>query len=167
MKRASIHVIDLVRFLFGEVATVHVVSNTEGNRVSLALALRFESGVVGTMELSGLPGYSSETELLRVSGDNGYAVAEDLTRLSTHRGAPGEEATWKSLSERTVVFTPAESTMSGTARELYLRGFVGEMVAFVESVAAGTEPSSSGRDNVRTMELCERILTGSAASAPI
>lgn len=160
VKLAAIHVIDLVRWLFGEVADVSVASSSEGNHVALAILLRCDSGVVGTLDLSGLPGYSSESEQLRVTGDDGYAIVDDLVRLTVHRTEASDEPTWKRLAEQTTVFTPAESAMSGTDRDLYLRGFVGEMAHFAASVDAATVPRSSGRDNVLTMALCDRIVAG-------
>jgi len=160
VKLAAIHVIDLVRWLFGEVTAVSVASNGRGAHVALAVMLTFESGVVGTLGLSGLPGYSSTTEQLRVSGDDGYAIVDELVRLSVHRTETAGRPNWKTLAEHTQVFTAPESAMSGTDRDLYLRGFVGEMTHFAEAVAAGTVPRSSGRDNVRTMALCDLIVAG-------
>jgi predicted dehydrogenase len=48
--------------------------------------------------------------------------------------------------------------MSGGYRDLYLRGFVGEIAHFMNCCQEGRTPGSSGRDNVKTMELCDRIL---------
>lgn len=48
--------------------------------------------------------------------------------------------------------------MSGGSRDLYLRGFAGEVVHFLEQVASGAPAVSSLEDNVATMELCERML---------
>lgn len=164
LKLAAIHVVDLVRFLFGEVAAVHTLTNSAGPLVSMAVSLRFESGVIGTLDLSGLPSYSSETEILRVVGSTGIAIVTDLTELSIHRVDPAVATTgpgWRSLTEGTVVLRPAESAMSGVERDLYLRGFVAELVDF----AAGVESPSSALDNVLTMELCDRILNAESSLA--
>lgn len=48
--------------------------------------------------------------------------------------------------------------MSGTLRDLYLRGFVGEMKHFSECVNNGLTPSSNDEDNIKTMILCDRII---------
>jgi UDP-N-acetylglucosamine 3-dehydrogenase len=173
LKLAAIHVVDLVRFLFGEVVDVHTVSGSDGAFVTLAVTLRFESGdsfeqgagvepgagvesgVIGTLDLTGLPSYSSETELLRVVGDHGIATVTDVAQLTLHtlESVDTGSAAGHDVSEQTTVFRPAESAMSGVDRDLYLRGFVGELQQF----AAGNE-TSTGRDNVLTMELCDRIL---------
>lgn len=163
LKLAAIHVIDLVRALFGEVTDVAVSSSSVGRAVSLAVLLEFESGVVGTLDLSGLPSYSSESERVRVTGEHGFAVVEDLVRLTVHTSRPHVEPTWASLSEHRTVFTPAESAMSGGGRDLQLRGFVGEIEHFIDAVQGGTTPRSSGRDNVLTMHLLELILAKAQA----
>lgn len=179
---AAIHVIDLVRFLFGDVEVAHTVSNSSGRNISIATTLRTASGTIGTLNLSGLAAYSSETEILRVSGDHGFAVATDLEQMQTHlqeRGADAAAAaaadaaadadadagaSWRELSHVTTTRTPAASAMSGVERDLYLRGFVGELLAFRQAVDAGEAPSSSARDNVHTMELWALIAAGARAS---
>lgn len=165
VKLAAIHVIDLVRFLFGEVLTVHAANSGSGSRVALAVTMKFQNGVIGTMDLTGLPAYSSETEQIRVTGDLGFVVTHNLDSLHLHQASPGE-ATWKRLSERSAWYAPAQSTMSGGEQDLYLRGFVGEFSHFIEALSERTEPSSNGRDNVATMKLCEMILGASYERGP-
>ena len=161
---AAIHLIDLVRFLFGEVEVAHTLSASEGPNVSLAITLRTSAGVVGALALSGLPAYSSETETLRVSGDRGYARVSEVAHLTTHLQQPGDVASWRELTEVTTTRSPAESAMSGVERDLHLRGFVGELLAFRTAVDSQVAPSSSARDNVRTMELLALLQAGAAAS---
>ena len=163
VKLAAIHVIDLVRWLFGEIDDVRAVSSGSGAHVALSVLVRTRAGLAGTLELSGLPGCSSEVETLRVTGDDGWAVAEDVARLSVHTRTANDEPSWRDQSERMTVHSPAESTMSGGGRDLYLRGFVGEIDEFVACVRERREPASSGRDNVATMTLVEQILTAAAA----
>lgn len=158
VKLAAIHVVDLVRFLFGEVESALTQSNSAGANVALSTSLRFASGVVGTLNLSGLPSYSSETEVLRVSGDAGHALVTDVARLDLHIRNAVDGPSWRGLSETVTTFTPAESAMSGIERDLYLRGFVGEVEAFRRATTAHEQPSSSAADNVGTMQLCELIL---------
>lgn len=156
VKLAAIHVVDLVRFLFGEVTVVHGVSNSAARSVALSVVLGLESGVVGTLNLSGLPSYSSETEMLRVSGEQAHVVVADVASVTIHRA--DVDASWRALTDTTVTRRPAESAMSGIERDLFQRGFVGELEAFARAAGGGPAPSSTARDNVRTMELCGLIL---------
>jgi len=168
LKLAAIHMVDLVRFLFGEAVTVSALSTGHGAHVALSILLGFESGVAGTLDLTGLPSRSSETENLAVTGDRGYAVTTESASLAVHRAASDEASTpsWQSLTEATTTFTPAESAMSGAGRDLHLRGFVGELEAFVAAIATNTPPSSTAHDNVSTMHLIARILDAAAPATP-
>ncbi|TAM70440.1 MAG: ASCH domain-containing protein [Microbacteriaceae bacterium] len=161
---AAIHVVDLVRHLFGEVADVRTLDNSAGNLVSMAVGLRFASGVIGTLDLTGLPSFSSETEILRVVGREGIATVRDVAELAVHTVDAGGIASWRDLTETTITRVPAESAMSGVERDLYLRGFVGELRAFADPAAdapAHAEATCDGHDNAHTMELCDRILAAS------
>ncbi|ROP49096.1 MULTISPECIES: Gfo/Idh/MocA family oxidoreductase [unclassified Rathayibacter] len=155
---AAIHMVDLVRFLFGEVASLSATRSTDGPRVAIAASVTMASGAVGTLELVGLPGRSSETESVRVDADGGWMQSTELHRLEIHRAQ--SEASWGRLTESTEALTPAESAMSGAGRDLHLRGFVDELQAFSLDGRADCDAWS----NVRTMELCERILD---ASTPV
>jgi predicted dehydrogenase/uncharacterized protein YhfF len=192
---AAIHLIDLARFLFGEVATVHAVNSGAGAHVALSVTLGFASGVAGTLELSGLPSRANEVESVRVLGDTGFAETTDAHTLRLHRTAaapadlvppvapaapaaatsasPAADAEtppapagppWGTLAEADVVLHPAESAMSGIGRDLHLRGFVGELRAFADAVAAGTLSPDGAWDNAATMDLCDRVLASSAAN---
>ncbi|GLK17644.1 Gfo/Idh/MocA family oxidoreductase [Herbiconiux flava] len=176
---AAIHLIDLARFLFGEVATVHAVNSGSGAHVALSVTLGFASGVAGTLELTGLPSRANEVESVRVLGDTGFAETTDAHTLRLHRtaAAPADLApsvapaspapfgpAWGTLAEADVVLHPAESAMSGIGRDLRLRGFVGELRTFADAVAAGTLSPDGAWDNVATMDLCDRILASSAAN---
>ncbi|MBF4574482.1 Gfo/Idh/MocA family oxidoreductase [Herbiconiux sp. VKM Ac-1786] len=189
---AAIHLIDLARFLFGAVATVHAVNSGEGAHVALSVTLGFASGVAGTLELTGLPSRANEVESVRVLGDTGFAETTDAHTLRLHRttATPADLAppapptgpaastsatavatspapagpAWGTLAEADVVLHPAESAMSGIGRDLHLRGFVGELRAFADAVASGTLSPDGAWDNVATMDLCDRILASSAAN---
>jgi predicted dehydrogenase len=161
VKLAAIHMIDLTRFLFGEPVSVSAISTSEGPHVALSAAIRFDSGIAGTVSLTGLPSRTSETERLVVTGDRGHATTVDNAELRLRTLAPADPSpTATSLTERTEVFSPSESAMSGTARDLHLRGFVAELAAFaaaVEGVPA-VAPASTAADNVATMTLCDALL---------
>lgn len=97
-----------------------------------------------------------------VTFDQGFALADELNTLKIHRSYSGSRLPWQSLEEQDTVLTPSASAMSGGLRDLYLRGFVGEMEHFMDCCRKGQAPLSSGRDNVQTMELCDLILSALA-----
>lgn len=158
MKLAAIHIVDLVRFLFGEVVQITGFKNSNSEFISQSISLKFENGVVGSLYFTGMTAWSRESENVTVTFDNGFAIADEVHTLTVHKSQSFDQLPWKSLAENDTVFTPSASPMSGGYRDLYLRGFVGEMAHFIESCQNDREACSSGRDNVRTMLLCDHIL---------
>ncbi|MEC0234998.1 Gfo/Idh/MocA family oxidoreductase [Paenibacillus kribbensis] len=159
MKLAAVHMVDLVRYLFGEAVQVTGFANDNGEFISHTISLKFENGVVGSVYFAGMTVWTRESEGITVTFDHGFATADEVNTLIIHKSENHAELPWKSLAESDTVLTPSASAMSGGYRDLYLRGFVGEIVHFMECCKEGHTPYSSGRDNVKTMELCDRILT--------
>jgi UDP-N-acetylglucosamine 3-dehydrogenase len=158
LKLAAIHFVDLMRWLFGEAVHVCGLSSSINESVSLSLSLKFENGISGSVYFSGMSAWSRESESLLVTFDHGFASADEVNTLTVHH-APGAGSSWKLLEEQDIVFTPSASAMSGAYRDLYLRGFVGEMKHFMHCCRSGHPALSSGRDNVGTMRLCDEILS--------
>ena len=78
-----------------------------------------------------------------------------------HHAAPAEAAAsprWQTLDEETITIEAVSSPISGGARDLYLRGFAGEVAHFLDCVRSGAVPRNNAADNVATMALCDRIL---------
>lgn len=155
---------DLIRWLFGEAVQVSGFSNSFNENISLSLSLKFENGITGSVYFSGMSAWSRESESLLVTFDHGFAHADEVTSLTIHH-TPDSGSSWQSLGEQDIVFTPSASAMSGAYRDLYLRGFIGEMKHFMECCTTGTPPRSSGQDNVGTMRLCDDILASVAVKA--
>ncbi|QQZ59142.1 Gfo/Idh/MocA family oxidoreductase [Paenibacillus sonchi] len=159
LKLAAIHIVDLLRFLFGEAVQISGFTNNDNERIAQSISLKFANGVVGSVYFAGMSAWSRESESLTVTFDHGFVCADEVVKLSVHHSLAGSGLPWQSLAEQDVVFTPSASAMSGGYRDLYLRGFVGEMAHFMKCCREGMTPVSSGRDNVRTMELCDAILS--------
>lgn len=158
IKFAALHMVDLVRFLFGEVVEVKGFKNSSEAFISHSISLKFESGVVGSLYFSGMTAWTRESENITVTFDEGFAFADEINALTIHKSQHHEEQPWQSIEEADSHYKPSATPMSGAYRDLYLRGFVGEMSHFLECCSTGTAPLSNARDNVQTMELCDRIL---------
>ncbi|EIT84822.1 Oxidoreductase, Gfo/Idh/MocA family/transferase hexapeptide repeat protein [Fictibacillus macauensis ZFHKF-1] len=159
MKFAAIHIVDLVRFLFGEAAQVTGFRNNDNEFISQSISIKCENGIVGSLYFSGMTAWSRESENVLVTFDDGFAYADEVTSLTVHKSQTFDDLPWKSLKEADTVYTPSMTPMSGAYRDLYLRGFVGEMVHFMHCCETGQTPVASGQDNVRTMALCDTILS--------
>ncbi|WP_063564910.1 Gfo/Idh/MocA family oxidoreductase [Paenibacillus sp. O199] len=158
MKLAAIHMVDLMRFLFGEAVQVTGTTVKDGEHINQGISLKFDHGVVGSAYFVGMSAWSRESESVLVTFDDGFALADEINTLTVHQSRTGDNLPWKSLEEQDTVFTPSGSPMSGAYRDLYLRGFVGEMAHFMECCQNKSDPHSSGKDNIETMALCDTIL---------
>ncbi|MGC5771176.1 Gfo/Idh/MocA family protein [Paenibacillus pabuli] len=159
IKLAAIHMVDLMRFLFGEAMQVTGTTVKNGEHINQSISLKFEQGVVGSAYFAGMSAWSRESESVLVTFDDGFASADEINTLTIHHSRTGDNLPWKSLEERDTVYTPSGSPMSGAYRDLYLRGFVGEMAHFMECCKNKSVPQSSGKENIGTMALCDTILT--------
>ncbi|WP_017812370.1 Gfo/Idh/MocA family protein [Paenibacillus shenyangensis] len=158
IKLAAIHMIDLIRYLFGEAVDVTGLSMDEQGHLSQSISLRMDDGVIGSAYFTSMTAWSRESEQVTVTFENGFAIAHEINELRIHKSLVTDDLPWKSLQEQDTIYTPSATPMSGSYRDLYLRGFVGEMNHFMDCCNQGTVPLSSGQDNIATMALCDRIL---------
>lgn len=158
IKLAAIHIIDLVRYLFGEVKEVTGFSNNYNENISQCFSIKFESGVVGSVYFSSMTAWSRESENLTVTFDDGFIQTEEINKVIIHRSKQNTAVAYATHTEEDRIFMPSMTPMSGTLRDIYLRGFVGEMNHFSTCLRSGVMPSSNDKDNVETMRLCDLIL---------
>lgn len=154
LRENTTHILDILRYLVGEVDHVSAVaSRADPDTVAVAAVLRFANGAVGTLEASSAGAWDHDNETLTVSGE-GTAVIVDNVEAVSHR-APGEpERRW----------VPNHSLPVQRNSSLWVTGFTGAILHFAR-VVRGEEPCRSDISSaVRTMELAERI--GAAATAP-
>lgn len=154
-----IHYLDLIRHLFGEVEELCGFESGNGaDGLSQCISVRCKNGVVGSIAFENHNAWSREYETMDVTFEGGFARAEDLTKFTLHRSSTGKDMPWRDLSEKDEVFVPFSGPVSGTTRDLYLRGFVGEMEHFLTCCEYGRTPCPDGEDNINTTQLCERVL---------
>ena len=164
LKYGAIHYVDLARYFFGEIATIDGYRGCSDGATFLTFVFKSESGVVGTMYLGGVNAWSRHYEEFVVTGASGFVMAENLRKVVVHFEEPthpGSNAPrWTRLDESEQVITSIDTSSAGGLQSLYLNGYVGELEHFLTSIRAGQSPMCSARDNVKTMQLCERLLEG-------
>jgi predicted dehydrogenase len=138
----GLHIIDLTRYLFGEVAEVFA---WERQQTAYAVSLRFASGALGTLALTSHRDYAVSTEKVELTGGQG--------RMLTLANSV-ELTSWQDR-EIKAWHAPSFSTAGGDS--LVETGFQGELVAFVDAARGGAEPPSSIASSYRTMLLYEAI----------
>ena len=156
--QAVIHLIDLVRGLFGEAIDVTARRASADGSLSIVATIRHADGVIGSLNLVSNRAWSRETEELTVTAERGAVRCYDLSRVEVSEPAAPSERPWEDLLERVTVFGASNSPASGSQKDLLLRGYVGELRHFLDVLTGHAAPLTSAADNVKTMELCDRIL---------
>ncbi len=137
-----IHIIDLSRFLFGEVAEVFA---WERERTVYAVSLRFVNGAVGTLAMTSHRDYAVSTEKVELTGAQGRMISM----------ANSIELTYWQDREIRAWHSPSFATAGGDS--LVETGFQPELAAFVAACRGGPEPPSTIGSGYRTMLLYEAI----------
>jgi len=160
LKQGGIHYVDLLRYLFGEFVDVVGYSNSEDVLVDQIFSIRFNSGVIGSLFMGGLPAWKRHWEEITVTGINGFVKVDNMLSVRYHFDKPviTEGSRWQTMDEEDRILTPVSTSGSGGWRDLYLNGYVGEVEHFLNAVVNNTEPVASAFDNVKTMALCDAIL---------
>jgi myo-inositol 2-dehydrogenase/D-chiro-inositol 1-dehydrogenase len=144
---AGIHMIDLLRFLAGEIAEVSwQKSEPEPTHVTYALALRFASGAVGSLLISDDHLWSRTNERVEVTGRGQFVVGENLVQLEHYRPS-GEISAW----------APGFSISSDESSGHFLQGYAGEVQAFAEMVAGGSPPDPGLADACEDLRIIKAI----------
>ncbi len=159
----GVHLLDLARFFFGEVAsltahTQRVNPRIQGEDVATML-LQMRSGAACLVDLS----YASQLEedlfpqtLVHLEGRNGSATLGPHFHLTTVTPA---ETTRREVK-------PARFAWSQPPHEATQEAVVRIQQHWADCLHAGTEPETSGADNVRTLELTFGAYESAASGQP-
>ena len=131
---AGVHLIDLLRFLMGEVTEVsHRKYERDSTHISYAILLAFESGAVGTLFVSDQHLWRRANERVEITGDGQFVVAENMIRLSHYR-PDGEINAWE----------PGLSIPNDENQYFFIAGYAGELQSFARAISlftSGARPS--------------------------
>ncbi len=145
----TVHMLDLARYLIGDVAAVQAqgVQSVYDETDAYALLLRFASGALGTLTSCAHATWHFPAEHIELIGDH--------ARLSTAEWAaafyvPGADA----------VTTGVDFHLLPDAKR---RGFEPEVRAFLDAIAAGGPSPAGADDGYRAVELVEAVARSVAA----
>ena len=144
----AVHIIDLFRFLMGDVAEVVVRKCLRERQYANAILLRFVNGAVGLMNFSSQQ--PRVQERVEVSGEGTVAIVDNRLALEYHRRGDnsfGNTTHWR----------PDFAIPNLPNNTLALQGYLGEVRHFAESILSGREPSPSIQDGVKCMEIVDQI----------
>jgi len=157
---SSLHAIDALRFLAGEVASFSGAGSSvqyfDEKMVAASFHLSFETGAVGSFTFNVRVGRAYER--YRVSGENWMATVS--------LGPPGtfDDRWWMTLEVGNREVERIHLPSLDPARQCtgYTNGFWGEHEHFVECLATGRQPSPDVASAVRSMELAREMFVAVA-----
>jgi len=136
----AVHHLDLARHLGGEVRRLCLFHSEREGRIALAVALEFESGAVGSVQLNSERIWWRNYDRVEITGHGEYVVLDGLWSVRRYTG-DGNTFTENYSDQRS-----AELTGDGTA-----------LVEFARAIREGREPAASVHDAVGTMRLYQAI----------
>jgi len=144
---AGIHLIDLLRFLMGEVTEVaYRKYELDETRISYVILLTFESGAVGSLLVSDQHLWRRNNERVEITGNGQFVVAENMIHLSHYRPDEGIS-----------VWEPGFSIPSDENQSLFIAGYAGELQAFAQAIRDGTPMQASIADACAVLRIIKQI----------
>jgi len=165
----GIHMLDLGRFLVGDVAEVfahHFFASGQAQAVSVSM--RFTSGVVGQLNVNSGRDWSNCSEQAYLSGANAEMRIDESHAVEVMspagRFARGEGLELFGWSNRYSV----SGNMAGwAAGGHYTRGYWGELQHFARAILGQVEPIATLDDGVAAMRLIDGIMGSAATGKPV
>jgi predicted dehydrogenase len=134
------HHLDLARYLGGEVRKLSLYHNESEGRAAVALALEFENGAIGTMQMSSQRIWWRNYDRIELTGQGEYLVIDSL---------------WKVQH-----YTEAQNTFTENYRDqrsIELTGDAYALEEFVAAVRGDRQARSDIVESVKTMRLWQTI----------
>ncbi len=144
---AGIHLIDLLRFLMGDVTEVSYRKyERDETHISYVILLAFESGAVGSLFVSDQHLWMRNNERVEITGDGQFVVADNMIHLAHYR-PDGEISAWE----------PGLSIPSDENQYLFVAGYAGELQAFARAIREGTPVQANIDDACAALRIIKQI----------
>src|SRR5450432_3793046 len=144
----AVHTLDLMMWIFGEVASVQAASRTALHTIeaedTLTAMLQFANGALGVLQAttSAFPGYPRRLEL---TGSEGTLIIEQDRLLA---------ADLKNPTEDLVNGSQADSNVSSSSPVVSdARGHQAVLQDFLDAIRTGAEPRCDGKEGRRSLAL--------------
>jgi len=148
----AIHAIDLVGYLFGEVAEVFCF--TKANH-SYAVSLRFACGAVGSMNLTDARSFGVPTEEVEITVDGGNF-------MTVHNSS-----CWRITEEQRAVEWREPPTFVSAGDSGSETGHLAEIADFFAAIAEGRSTRSCIHESYKSMVLYEAIARSAETGEPV
>jgi len=150
---STFHLLDMCRFLMGEVEVVECVgrSNVYSELDDFAIILRFKRGAIACLSSCAHSTWAFPFERVEIFGDHSQVVTEEMERVSY---SPG-------LGQAVVV----KDYFQLSTQEKW--GYVEEDRLFISAVLGENPPPVDAEDGYRTVQLVETCYESAKSSRPV
>jgi myo-inositol 2-dehydrogenase/D-chiro-inositol 1-dehydrogenase len=149
----TIHMFDLVRFLFGDVKTLHAVGSSHEyvEADDFSVLLTFANGMHATLASAADAGWLFPFERVEVFCHHATIVTREMESLVFSEGLEGRQI------ERSMHQLPKEEKW----------GYVQEDRAFIDAITEGSPPAVSAADGYKSVELVNAVYESIKQGRPI
>lgn len=152
----SVHGTDLARFFLGDPAEVQLLKRSdEGGMNLLALTLSYDSGAAAILNLSATDPHVQEW--VELSGAGQLISVRNQVEYRHWRAAPDPADSMRPDPEAVSMWQPDFAIPAQQADSLWLQGYAGEVVAFVDALLEQRPVTPSISDGVAAMKLVEAV----------
>ena len=137
----AIHHFDLAQYIAGPAKEIAVFHNEVGGQGSFAVAVEFESGAVGNLQLNSQRLWQRNYDRIEITGQGEYIVLDGLWEIAHYADSQN-------------VFTDNYSDQ----RNGELTGDGHSLTEFVNAIRENREPIASIKDCLKSMRLYEAVL---------
>ncbi len=142
LRENSIHVVDLVPYLFGPVKRVSAMSHSVA---TAAMTFEFAGGGIGTLAVTDRMSYARGWEVVTAVGSGGICIQVDNSV---------EMSAFK-FDEPIAAHKP--EFVSGNSFSSVEQGFSGELQAFVDAIQTGTRPDANIEHATHAMAILKAV----------
>ncbi len=138
-----IHMFDMMRFLFGEVESLHAAGSTHEYKEvdDFSVLLKFVNGMHATLATAADASWLFPFERVEVFTHHGTIVTREMESLTYSTGLAGD------FTEQTMQQLPREEKW----------GYVQEDRAFIDAIVNGAEPPVTAFDGLMSVKLVEAV----------
>ncbi len=161
LESGTIHILDIARFLMGDVRTVRCVGVDRYHRSrrrypidNAVCQLEFASGAIGAISTSSTALSFKPWERVEVYAEGAWLEVDDQWRLTVHDSELGGSRTWEPAPPNTLMFDEE------------FGGFMGLIENFLQVIRGAERPVVTGWDGYRAYEVlvaCELSLARKGA----
>ena len=148
-----IHMFDMMRFLFGEIETLHAIgSSHEYNEIDdFSVLLKFANGMHATLATAADASWLFPFERVEVFCHHATLVTREMESLICSSNLQGH------FTSQSMQQTPREEKW----------GYVQEDRAFVDSIVNGTPPLVTAFDGLMSVEIANSVYESVRSAAPV